>query len=998
VVSPAVRGIIFTESDSDRLLIGRTERSLRAAGIVQIVAVGVEQLPGILDQAGEPVWLLRAGSWQPNPTPFRTIPASATGRELIGMGYGGPSYYLSPSAARALAGRLRTGESVERATQKLSRKRQFRAVPLHDIDVSFDSTPRVLQVVTSIQMGGAERVAIDLAHEFNRTGWRTALVAIGSPTRRAYPAPPWFIDLSSAGIAPENRADAVHRTALNFGGDVIHAHLISADEAKAIRARGLPLAITIHNALPIWPEGCAEARAPFADLLIGCAEAVTREIEERLSLSRHRERSEGGKEGGKEGEAESNDPVERCAVLTADAANGTEMCGGASLTRFGGAFAFPLRVRHAPPHAVMDVIPEQTPRSALVSQDDLRCAIRTVWNGVDASRTEPTPERVQAGLALREQLGWGATDFVVLNVANPRPQKRLDRLPEIVARLADLIAPRRVRLLLAGEPATHNADARECLVAFDREIDRWDVRATMHWAGAADDVAPLLAAADVLLAVSSHEGLSLAQLEALAAGLPVVATDVGGTREVAARSKRFALLPAAAAAEAFALTLTAIAQNPPPRVSALPPDFGRDAMARRTRLCLHSLLSSRARNAGSECVWLVTNNFTTGGAQSSARRLLAGLQRRGHTVRAATLEEWIDRQSHGSTALRGAGVPVTNIQPNRDAGAMVTGLLEAMVAHPPRAVLLWNVMPPVKILLADLLTMWRRGAGAPVPIFDVSPGEMLFQSLERFLHAKPAGWPLSSARDYGRHLAGAVVKYAGETERAQSTLGAPVHVIRNGIPHGDPVGRKSGRTLVIGTVARLSPDKRLDQLIEAFRFALPRLPKCRLRIAGGPDGDDKTHLAELRKLARGLPVEWWGEARDIPRFLRELDLFAMISEPAGCPNASLEAMAAGLPIVATDHGGAREQVIDRVTGRLVPRGDTAAFAEALVELAADPQLRQRLAEGAHAHVRREFSMERMTESYAALIFGERDEERGCAFGSADLPEGAIVQRPEFASI
>jgi glycosyltransferase involved in cell wall biosynthesis len=173
--------------------------------------------------------------------------------------------------------------------------------------------------------------------------------------------------------------------------------------------------------------------------------------------------------------------------------------------------------------------------------------------------------------------------------------------------------------------------------------------------------------------------------------------------------------------------------------------------------------------------------------------------------------------------------------------------------------------------------------------------------------------------------------------------------------------------LIIGTVARLSPDKRLDQLLEAFRLALPRLPRCRLRIAGGPDGDDKTHVRDLRALARGLPVDWLGDIRVVPKFLRELDLFAMISEPAGCPNASLEAMAAGLPIVATDHGGAREQVIDRVTGRLVPRGDTASFAQALVELSNDSPLRQRLSEGALAHVRREFSMERMIESYTALI-------------------------------
>ena len=57
----------------------------------------------------------------------------------------------------------------------------------------------------------------------------------------------------------------------------------------------------------------------------------------------------------------------------------------------------------------------------------------------------------------------------------------------------------------------------------------------------------------------------------------------------------------------------------------------------------------------------------------------------------------------------------------------------------------------------------------------------------------------------------------------------------------------------------------------------------------------------------------------------------MISEPAGCPNASLEALAAGVPVVATDVGGASEQIVDGVTGRLVARRDAAALAEAIVE-------------------------------------------------------------------
>jgi glycosyltransferase involved in cell wall biosynthesis len=869
-----MRGVVFIQQTTDALLTGRTWRMLSSAGATRIDCVHWKDVPAALAHGDGPVWIARAGTWQPAAPLRRMIPPSATGRPLVGFGHGGPSLYLEKSAAKALSEILRAGATFDIALQKLGKRTEFRCVPLHDIDVSFDSAPRAVQVVTSIQMGGAERVALDLAQEFIRAGWRTALAALGSPTRRAYPAPPFFADLSKAGIAPENRADALHEFALSFGADVLHAHLITAREAEAIRARSsVPLAITIHNAVPIWPEGWMESNVAHADLLIGCAEAVSLELE----------------------------------------------------SRFPG-------------------VP-----------------VRTVWNGINAARYAPTPANDQAGARLREQLGWDPQDFVMLCVANPRPQKRLHRLPEIVACLDELIAPRRVRLLLAGEPASSNPAARECMDQFYEEVDRWHSRKMMHWSGAVDDLGPLLAASDAFIAVSSQEGLSLAQLEAVAAGLPVVATDVGGTREVATRCNRLSLLKQSAAAESFATLLAVIAHAPPPRTPALPPDFTHDVMARRCQLHLLGLLASRIPRpvSPSESAWLITNNFTTGGAQSSARRLLAALHSRGHDVRAATLEEFADRPTHGTKSLREAGVPVSNIRPCRDARTMVAQLLEELAAHPPRAILFWNVMPPVKVLLADVL----HG----IPIYDVSPGEMLFQSLDRFFAARNPGLPVESAREYGSRLAGVIVKYSGESSRAASALSTRVHVIRNGILSAPPVSRAPGKTFVLGTLARISPDKRLDQLIEAFRLAVPRMPLCRLRIGGGPDGNAPGHLLELKQLARGLPIEWCGEIKDASRFFASLDLFAMISEPAGCPNASLEAMSSGLAVIATDHGGVAEQVIDNVTGRMVPRGDVESFAEALVQLATDPLLRSRLAQSARAHVQAEFSLDRMVHSYERII-------------------------------
>ena len=128
--------------------------------------------------------------------------------------------------------------------------------------------------------------------------------------------------------------------------------------------------------------------------------------------------------------------------------------------------------------------------------------------------------------------------------------------------------------------------------------------------------------------------------------------------------------------------------------------------------------------------------------------------------------------------------------------------------------------------------------------------------------------------DYGARRTGVVVKYAAETESA-SALGAPVHVIRNGIASraaGEadsfPCSSRAGarRRFIIGTAARLSPDKRLEDLLDAFRLALPGMPRCELRIAGGVERGAESYARELRRRARGLPVKWSGELPDTAAF------------------------------------------------------------------------------------------------------------------------------------
>lgn len=583
-------------------------------------------------------------------------------------------------------------------------------------------------------------------------------------------------------------------------------------------------------------------------------------------------------------------------------------------------------------------------------------AVRTVWNGIDLDRfPERAPPPTDDG-------------YTLVCIANPRPQKRLERLPAILAATAHELGRRlsgapRVRLIVAGETAATLGDAVTSRAACDEAARRVGVGAGIEWTEGTRPVADVLATGHALVSCSAYEGLSLGHLEALASGLPIVATDTGGTADLAGGDPAVTLLAADTPPEAFAVALADHLLAPPPSArSRIARDFSVGSMAARVARLARGVA---CRPTAAKTIWFVSNNLSTGGAQSSLRRLARNLRAAGRRVRVALLQEYSDSPSPGRLDLMAGGIEVFVPPPAGLVAAeeAVDLILAEMAADGPAAVFFWNALAPHKLLLADALVASR--------VYDVSPGEMFFPPLERVLARPPAALPYRAKRDYGRLLAGLVVKYAAEAPRA-AEFGAPVHVIPNGVPVPSTPGARTapdGRPLVLATAARISPQKRLDDLLAAFRLALPRLPACRLVVAGGVETGAEACAAGLRRLATGLPVEWLGERHGLDSFHASSDLFVMVSDPAGCPNASLEALAAGLPVIATDVGGAAEQVVDGITGRLVPARDPAALAEAMIELAHDRAARERLGRAAVDHVRRMFSEERMLADYLRLVDG-----------------------------
>jgi glycosyltransferase involved in cell wall biosynthesis len=147
--------------------------------------------------------------------------------------------------------------------------------------------------------------------------------------------------------------------------------------------------------------------------------------------------------------------------------------------------------------------------------------------------------------------------------------------------------------------------------------------------------------------------------------------------------------------------------------------------------------------------------------------------------------------------------------------------------------------------------------------------------------------------------------------------------------------------LVIGVVARLDPVKGHADLIAALPRILQAVPTTRLVFIG--DGPAATGLRrQVHEVGLAEQVHFFGGRRDIPRLLRALDVFVLPSRQEGLGLAIIEAMAAGLPVVATRVGGIPEVVVDGETGLLVASGNSVELADAIVYLLSNPHIRRQM--------------------------------------------------------
>jgi L-malate glycosyltransferase len=206
-----------------------------------------------------------------------------------------------------------------------------------------------------------------------------------------------------------------------------------------------------------------------------------------------------------------------------------------------------------------------------------------------------------------------------------------------------------------------------------------------------------------------------------------------------------------------------------------------------------------------------------------------------------------------------------------------------------------------------------------------------------------------------------------------------VSLVYEGVPDRDPLpgGCEALRALgvpegapVVGNVAALTGHKDHATLLEAAQVVLRRRPDARFVIAG--EGPLRREL-ESRAREQGLfgRVVFAGFRSDVDRLLPAFSVFCLSSHLEGLGTSVLDAMAFGLPVVATAAGGIPEAVEHGVTGFVVPVRDPVALGQALLDVLEDPELRVRLGAAGRARFVERFTVERMVEETLKVYLGVR---------------------------
>lgn len=370
----------------------------------------------------------------------------------------------------------------------------------------------------------------------------------------------------------------------------------------------------------------------------------------------------------------------------------------------------------------------------------------------------------------------------------------------------------------------------------------------------------------------------------------------------------------------------------------------------------------------------VIGELEAGGAEIHLLRILPSLREMGFSPIVYTLS----RQGRLAPRLEKTGIAVETVF-GREVLDKLPPILRKAAILPLTAltllVLLRRLRPEIvhMFLPAAYLVGGAVSLASPVPIRVMSRRSRnhyqekhpLAARFERLLHRR-----MSALLGNSRAVVADLI--------AEGALIDRVRLLYNGIPLDGPPSekeRQSVRTelgiaphdLVMTITANLIPYKGHLDLVAALGVAAEALGSGWTLLCVGADRGHGTALrAAAEEVGVAERIQWLGAREDVARLLAASDIGVLCSHEEGFSNAVLEYMAAGLPSVVTDVGGNAEAVADGTCGLVVPPRDPSRLAQALLRLAKDPAMRERMGAAARARVERHFDIAVCVSAYASL--------------------------------
>lgn len=477
------------------------------------------------------------------------------------------------------------------------------------------------------------------------------------------------------------------------------------------------------------------------------------------------------------------------------------------------------------------------------------------------------------------------------------------------------------------------------------------------------DVSPIenwIQAFDVFLNCSDYEGYSIATLEALQSGCPCVLADVGGQSELPP-NYALTLISSPFKVEDFAkkiISLEPKSHHPNLSIKSLP------KLIPYLWLLTSNYWGLKLTNPQSKIETLfIINNLRIGGAQKSLINLITS---KCFPLKCTVVV--LDENSETSLVNRliSAGISVWFIKYKESIVEQANEILLSAREIGAQKIVFWNASPRLKVLIAKIVEF------SSIKLIDVSPGSKYFFEInetESFIHRISF-----SIQEYGNRLNTFIYKYSKGHPPLNNKLQPKVcKLIPNGVENTKVFNiprKNTNRRIKVGTSTRITPIKKISWLMSVMEIVSSRTDKIDFMIAGEPEIGKEKYWIELQKKLQQLNldnIQFVGKKEKIFDFLYNLDIFLLVALPGGCPNSSLEAMTVGLPIIATDTGGAPDQVQNGINGYLIDPYKPNEMAGRIIELSINPTLRKSMGVASKKIATEKFSLERMVNSYLEIL-------------------------------